>query len=335
MGTNSGLMGRCCRFLFAVALLACVIAAQTLPPPPAAPPRLTAEEVQEGWELLFDGERISGWKAVNAKGFPYDGWAVDNGYLRTVTPGPAGDIVTTRSFRDFEFTFEWLIEPGGNSGVKYLVAEGRPEPNIGPVTRRSLPRLGMYALGLAIAVYVLFFRRKLSRFLVTRILAVLVIMVCGYNLVKGGRSYFDLYMSLRHSAVGLEYQVLDDVANPEPRSNPKASAASLYILLEADREKELYSDDRFNQGRLVVQGNRVEHWLNGRKVLEYRLDDPDLQAAVDATKYSIVPGFLSKDGGQIALQHHNDRVWFKNLKIRQLPSESETSTEASGTAASE
>jgi hypothetical protein len=303
--------------------------AQTLPPPPAPLPRLTLEEQQEGWELLFDGETTSGWKAVNASGFPFDGWAVENGYLRTVTPGPAGDIVTTRSFQDFEFSFEWLIAPGGNSGVKYLVAEGRPEPNIGPVSRGRIPRLLLLALGLAIAVYVLFFRRNLSRFLVTRILAVLVIMVSGYTLVKGTRSYFDLLVSLRHSAVGLEYQVLDDAVNPEPRSNPKSSAASLYILIEADREKELYADDRFNQGRVVVQGNHVEHWLNGKKVLEYDLDDPELRAAVDATKYSVVEGFLSKEGGQLALQHHNDRVWFKNLKVRPLPpAEEEGSTTA-------
>lgn len=302
--------------LLAIVSIAC---AQALPPPPAALPRLTVEEQQEGWELLFDGETVSGWKAVNASGFPYDGWAVENGYLRTVTPGPAGDIVTTRGFLDFEFSFEWLIEPGGNSGVKYLVAEGRPEPNIGPVSQRQTPRLFLLALGLAIAVYVLFFRRNLSRFLITRILAVLVIMVCGYTLVKGARAYFDLLVALRHSAVGLEYQVLDDVVNPEPRSNPKSSAASLYILIQADPEKELYADDRFNQGRVVVQGNHVEHWLNGKKVLEYDLDDPELQAAVDATKYSVVEGFLSKEGGQLALQHHNDRVWFKNLKIRPLP----------------
>ncbi|MCW5966040.1 MAG: DUF1080 domain-containing protein [Bryobacterales bacterium] len=294
-------------------------AAQSAAPPPAPKPRLSVEEQQAGWQLLFDGETTSGWKGVNTKEFPYDGWAVENGYLRTVKPGPSGDIVTTGEFRDFEFSFEWKIEEGGNSGVKYLVAEGRPEPNIPVISRNRLPRLGMLALGVAIGVYVLFWRRSLSKYVAVRVLAILVIMVCGYNLIKGARAYLDLMQALRHSAVGLEYQVLDDVGNPEPRSNPKASAASLYILAEADRTKELYGDDRFNQGRLVVQGNRVEHWLNGRKVLEYRLDDPAMAAAVAATKYAIVPGFLSREGGQLALQHHDNLVWFKNLKIRPLP----------------
>lgn len=310
-------------------LLACLLAtvwasAQTAAPPPAPKPRLSAEEQQAGWMLLFDGETTTGWKGVNTKEFPYDGWAVENGYLRTLTPGPVGDIVTTSQFRDFEFSFEWRIEEGGNSGVKYLVAEGRPEPNIPVITRNRIPRLLMYAVGVALAIFVLFFRRNVARFLVVRVLAILLIAVCGFNLIKGARGYFDLLDALRHSAVGLEYQVLDDVGNPEPRSNPKASAASLYILAEASREKELYRDERFNQGRIVVQGQRVEHWLNGAKVLEYRIDDPAMAAAVAATKYTIVPGFLSKEGGQLALQHHDNLVWYKNLKIRPLPAETAT-----------
>jgi hypothetical protein len=297
--------------------------AQDPAPPPAPNPRLTAEEQQAGWRLLFDGETTTGWKGVNTNSFPYDGWMVENGYLRTLKPGPSGDIITTSEFRDFEFSFEWRIEPGGNSGVKYLVAEGRPEPNIPVISRNRLPRLGLYLVGLALAVYVLFWRRGLSRHLVVRVLAILVVTVCGYSLITGSRSYFDLMSALRHSAVGLEYQVLDDVANPEPRSNPKASAASLYILAEASRDKELYSDERFNHGRVVVQGNRVQHWLNGAMVLEYRQDDPAMAAAVAATKYAIVPGFLSRQGGQLALQHHDNLVWYKNLKIRELPPEAE------------
>lgn len=307
--------------MFGLGVFAVASFAQSVSPPPAPKPRLTDEEQKAGWQLLFDGETLSGWKGVNTRNFPYNGWTVENGYLRTIAPGTAGDIITTAAFSDFELAFEWWISEGANSGVKYLVAEGRPEPNIPVITRSRIPRLLLLALGFAAGVYVLFFRKRLSRFLVARVLAVLVIMVCGYNLVKGSRSYFDLIIALRHSAVGLEYQVLDDYGNPEPRSNPKASAASLYILAQADPEKELHRPGNFNEGRVVVQGNRVEHWLNDRKVLEYRLDDPDMEAAVAATKYSIVPDFLSKEGGHIALQHHNDLVWFKNIRIRPLSPE--------------
>lgn len=294
-----------------------LFAAELAPPPPAPKPTLTQEEQQQGWILLFNGQSVDGWKGVNTPDFPYNGWTVENGYLRTIKPGPAGDIMTVGEYRDFELSFEWQIEPGGNSGVKYLVKEGRPEPNIPVITKQQIPKLVLYAIGIAVAVYLLFWRRAVSRFLVVRVLAVAVILTCGYTLIKGARAYFDQLNALRHSAVGLEYQVLDDFENPEPRTNPKSSAASLYILLEATG-KDLYHDDRFNQGRVIVQADHVEHWLNGKKVLEYNLSDPALAQAVAETKYSLVPEFLSRDGGHIALQHHNNLVWYKNIKLRPL-----------------
>jgi hypothetical protein len=302
-----------------LSVLAIPSRAQDSPAPPPAPkPTLSEAEQQEGWRLLFDGETFNGWKGVNTNEFPFHGWTVENGYIRTIKPGPSGDIITKDEFRDFELRFEWRLERGGNSGVKYLVKEGRPEPNIPVISRNRIPRLALYALGLALAIYVLLRKQKLTRYLAVRVLAILLVVVCGYSLIKDARSYFDLIGALRHSAVGLEFQVLDDFDNPEPRSNPKASAGSLYILLEASKDKELYNDDRFNEGRVLVRADHVEHWLNGKKVLEYNLSDPRLAEAVAATKYAVVPGFLSRDGGHIALQHHNDLVWYKNIKIRPL-----------------
>lgn len=290
-------------------------AAEPAAPPPAPKPVLTEAERAQGWELLFDGETVSGWKGVNTPDFPYNGWAVENGYIRTITPGPSGDILTADVYRDFDLRFSWRIEKGGNSGVKYLVEEGRPEPNIPVVRRQQIPRLLLYLLGMAAAIYLLVRRRPLTRLLAVRVLAIAVVVVCGYSLIKGARAYVDQITALRHSAVGLEYQVLDDFDSAEPKLDPKASAASLYILLEASHDKELFHDERFNEGRIVVRGDQVEHWLNGKKVLEYSLNDPKMAEAVAKTKYSIVPNFLSRQGGHIALQHHHNRVWFKDIKI--------------------
>ncbi|MDZ7637922.1 MAG: DUF1080 domain-containing protein [Bryobacterales bacterium] len=289
------------------------------PSPPAAPkPVLSEEEQAQGWVLLFDGETVNGWKGVNTPAFPYNGWTVEDGYLRTIKPGPSGDIITTGAYRDFELRFSWRLERGGNSGVKYLVKEGRPEPNIPVISWQRIPRLLLYAVGLGLAIYLLIWRQGLTRYLLVRVLAVAVVVVCGYSLIKGARSYVDLIGALRHSAVGLEYQVLDDFDNAEPKSEPKASAGSLYILLEASRDKKLYNDERFNEGRVVVLADHVEHWLNGEKVLDYNLSDPRVAEAVAKTKYAVVPNFLSREGGHIALQHHNDMVWFKDIKLRPL-----------------
>ncbi len=305
--------------LFLASVGAKVWAAEPAGPPPAPKPALSEAEREQGWALLFDGETFNGWKGVNTPDFPYNGWRVENGYIRTIIPGPAGDIITTGTYRDFDLRFSWRIEKGGNSGVKYLVAEGRPEPNIPSVRLEKLPRLFLYLVGMCAAIYLLLRRRSLARSLPVRVLAIAVVVVCGYSLIKGARAYVDQVTALRHSAVGLEYQVLDDFDNAEVMSNPKASAASLYILLEASGDKELFHDDRFNEGRVVVRGDHVEHWLNGRKVLSYNLNDPQLAAAVARTKYSMVPGFLSRKGGHIALQHHHNLVWFKDIKICPLP----------------
>ncbi len=294
-------------------------AAEPVGPPHAPKPALSEAEREQGWALLFDGETFNGWKGVNTPDFPYNGWRVENGYIRTIAPGPSGDIITTGTYRDFDLRFSWRIEKGGNSGVKYLVAEGRPEPNIPSVRLEKLPRLFLYLVGMCAAIYLLLRRRALMRPLPVRVLAIAVVIVCGYSLIKGARAYVDQITALRHAAVGLEYQVLDDFDSPEAKSNPKASAASLYILLEASSDKELFHDERFNEGRIVVRGNHVEHWLNGRKVLEYNLNDPKLAEAVAHTKYSMVPGFLSRESGHIALQHHHNLVWFKDIKICPLP----------------
>lgn len=326
-GTLAGKRSQALLILWALFLILCGIPlagnaqSDSASPPQAPKPRLTEEEAREGWKLLFDGETTVGWRGVNTNDFPYQGWTVENGHIRTLKPAYSGDIITTDTFKNFDLRFEWLLEKGGNSGVKYLVAEGRPEPNILGVSRSKVPRLVVWAAGLFVAIYVLLFRRNLSKYLAVRVLCVALIALSGFNLITGSRDLFDHINSLRHSAVGLEYQVLDDPSHPMAKNDPTSSAGSLYILVPASAEKELYSDGRFNEGRIVVQGQRVEHWLNGKKVLEYRLDDPELASRVAATKFNQVPNFLSKEGGHIALQHHHDAVWFKNIKIRELPEE--------------
>ena len=95
--------------------------------------RLTAAERDAGWKLLFDGTTTNGWRGFKKTGFPAKGWSVDAGRLKHAASGgkPAadsGDIITIDTFNDFDLRFEWIVAPGGNSGVKYLVTEARGEP---------------------------------------------------------------------------------------------------------------------------------------------------------------------------------------------------------------
>ena len=74
----------------------------------------------------------------------------------------------------------------------------------------------------------------------------------------------------------------------------------------------------FNQSRIVVEGDRVEHWLNGVKVLEYRLGSDDLRGRIANSKFRGINGYSEKRSGRFELQNHGDRLWIRNLKIRRL-----------------
>ena len=86
--------------------------------------RLTAAERAAGWQLLFDGNSLEGWRGYNSEFMP-TGWSVENGLLTRT--GPGGDIITEQQFGDFELYLEWLVGPGGNSGVLVRVVEGQEE----------------------------------------------------------------------------------------------------------------------------------------------------------------------------------------------------------------
>ncbi|TAD92773.1 MAG: DUF1080 domain-containing protein [Bacteroidetes bacterium] len=87
---------------------------------------LSAEEKAAGWQLLFDGKSVDGWKGFNKDSFP-KGWLVDSGCLKalgTAHGDTGGDIVyTTEKFENFELVWNWKIDKGGNSGVFYHVVE--------------------------------------------------------------------------------------------------------------------------------------------------------------------------------------------------------------------
>ena len=86
---------------------------------------LTDEEKAAGWKLLFDGHDTSGWRTCGHTDFPKEGWVIEDGALKNVGGKHGGDLVTKEEFTDFDLKFEWRISPGGNSGVKYLVKEGK------------------------------------------------------------------------------------------------------------------------------------------------------------------------------------------------------------------
>jgi len=130
---------------------------------------------------------------------------------------------------------------------------------------------------------------------------------------NNGVKYF--ITEARGSAVGHEYQMTDDTRVKDP----KGSTASFYDVLPPKLGKRPPRIGEWNASRIVVQGNHVEHWLNGDQVLEYELGSPEVLAAVAKSKFKSVNGFGAKLRGHLLLTDHNDEAWFRNLKIRELP----------------
>ena len=86
---------------------------------------LSNEEIDDGWQLLFDGKTTNNWHKFNEEGMT-DGWIAENGELVALGKGGdiGGDIVSDESFADFDLKLEWKISQGGNSGIFYHVKEG-------------------------------------------------------------------------------------------------------------------------------------------------------------------------------------------------------------------
>lgn len=127
------------------------------------------------------------------------------------------------------------------------------------------------------------------------------------------------------SAIGCEFQILDDELHPDANLGAAGNRtlASLYDLIPADarfyaphEQKKRVNKYGWNRARIVVQGNHVEHYLNGIKVVAYQRRTQMWRALVVRSKYVVWPNFGELEQGNILLQDHGDEVWFKNIKIK-------------------
>jgi len=204
---------------------------------------LTSAEHEAGWELLFDGSTLDGWRRYDNPAST-EGWGVADGMLERT--GPGGDLITEESFSDFELALEWRLEPGGNSGIFYRAALGEEW--------------------------------------------------------------------IYHSAP--EMQVLDDERHADGQ-NPLTSAGANYGLDPAPPGVARPVGE-WNEVRIVVRGQDVEHWLNGTRVVEYTLGSPEWEEKVAGSKFVEWPAYGRAGTGHLGLQDHGDPVWYRNIKIRRL-----------------
>ena len=205
---------------------------------------LTAEEKAKGWQLLFDGKNLNThWRNIGQKEVSGKGWVIEKGVLVKQEGKVAGNLLTRRTWTDYEFAWEWKIGPKGNNGVKYMVLEKR-------------------------------------------------------------------------GAIGHEYQMIDD---RHWQQKPMSQTGTFYVVLPREvKLTEPVRIDKWNQSRIKVEGKKVEHWLNGQKILTYSLGSDRVLAGVAKSKFKKFDGFGKKVAGHILLTDHKDRCEFRNLKIREL-----------------
>ena len=208
--------------------------------------QLKSEEQSQGWKILFDGASAAKFRGFKKEKFPQKGWIVRDGMLCHLSGEGGGDIITTDQFDNFEFSCEWKVASGGNSGIMYRCTEDQDYP----------------------------------------------------------------------WRTGPEMQILDDVNHADGK-NERTRAGTLYGLLTCAFDVARPAGE-WNESRIVANGSRIEHWLNGFKVVEYDLASAEHKARIAESKFASMPDFGKRAKGHIALQDHGDEVCFRSMKIRNL-----------------
>ena len=113
--------------------------------------------------------------------------------------------------------------------------------------------------------------------------------------------------------LGCEYQMYDDEAGT--KSEGRHRSAALYDLYEPGPGKILRPVGEYNTGRIVVRGDRIEHWLNGRRVVAATVGDAEWDRRMAASKFAETPGFGRNRRGRLMLTDYDGQAWFRNVRF--------------------
>lgn len=210
----------------------------------AADNQLTAQEKTEGWQLLFDGTDMSQWRSfkqptVNEK------WKIEDASI-TLTAGGGGDLISKKSYKNFELTLDWKIAEVGNSGILILADE------------------------------------------------------------KGKYIY-------SHAP---EIQILDNERHPDNKLDTHLSG-SLYDMIASPVASHKKAGE-WNTTKIRLEHSALTVWQNDVQTAKVTIGSDEWNSLVANSKFASWPGFAKAAEGHIGLQDHGDKVWFKNIKIKEL-----------------
>jgi hypothetical protein len=143
-----------------------------------------------------------------------------------------------------------------------------------------------------------------------------------WKATKGGNSglMYGVVEGKKYDAAwktGPEYQFIDDIGFPE-KLEPWQLAGANYAMHLPNAEKQLKPVGEWNNTRVVVNGSHVEHWLNGKKILEFERWTDAWQRLRDSGKWKGAPDYGLAKTGRIVLQDHGSVFWFRNIKVRPI-----------------
>lgn len=146
-------------------------------------------------------------------------------------------------------------------------------------------------------------------------------LIFEWKVAPGGNSGVFFRVTEEQDAIwktGPEYQVVDNVNHPDGR-RPVSAAGSNYGLHGPDTDR-ARPPGQWNEARLLAQGARVEHWLNGHRTAAYDLWDEAWEAAVAASPFRDHRSYGRSRSGHIALQEGGP-VWYRTLRVRRVRAE--------------
>jgi hypothetical protein len=250
----------------------------------AADNTLTTAEKKEGFKLLFDGKTFNNWRDPSKETPPGDSWAIEEGSLTTRPRAlRQEDLISAKSYGDFELRFSWKVSEGGNTGLKYRQQ--------GTVYMDPVYKGPFEAMVQAQIKQPTYERAKLAA-------------------DARGQEY----------TIAFEMQLIDDLRHPDAKKSADRTTGALYSMMTPAKHP-AHPAGEWNDARLILRARHFEHWINGELALSGTLDDPAALASLKKRWENgpVVYDILAhaKTTGQFSLQHHGDKVWFKNIRIKE------------------